>query len=102
MSDERTPRQTDLPGTERKKNKAVEEVMELLADAKKKKTSANNKHKERELAVIEVMKKQELTEYTSLDLGITVTIDEKANAKLSAYKPDKDEKAEKKSKTAEA
>jgi hypothetical protein len=89
-------RQAEVPGTERSTNKAVEEVMELLSDAKKKKTSANNKHKERELAVIEVMKKQGLKEYTSLDLGITVTIDEKRNAKLSAYKPPEEEKAEKK------
>lgn len=94
--------QAEIPGTERKKNKAVEEVMELLSDAKKKKTSANNKHKEREIAVIEVMKKQGITEYTSLDLGITVVIDEKQTPKLSAYKPKDEEKAEKKSKGAEA
>lgn len=95
-------RQTEVPGTERPRNKAVEEVMELLADAKKAKTRANNKHKERELAVIEVMKKQEITEYTSVDLGITVVIDEKKHAKLSAYKPEEKEKAEKKTKGAEA
>lgn len=95
-------RQLEVVGTERQKNKPVEEVMELLADAKKAKTKAGNKHKERELAVLEVMKKQGLNEYTSLDLGITVTIDEKKNAKLSAYKPPEEEKAEKKSKGAEA
>lgn len=83
----RTPRQTDVPGTERKKIKKLEELMEALDDARKAKTRASNKHKEAEQRAIDAVKAEGLTEYTSLDLGMKLTVDDTTHAKLSPYKP---------------
>lgn len=83
----RTPRQTDVPGTERKKIAKLEKVMEELDDARKAKTRASNKHKEAEQRAIDALKAEELPEYTSLDLGMTIKVDDTVHAKLSPYKP---------------
>lgn len=88
MSDEaKTPRQLEVVGTERKKNKRIEAVMEALDDARKAKTKATTKHKEAEQRAIDTVRSEGLSEYTSLDLGMTITVDDKTHAKLSAYKP---------------
>lgn len=88
-AEQRTPRQTDVPGTERKKNPKLEKVMEELDDARKAKTKASNKHKEADQRAIDALKAEGLTEYTSLDLGMTITVDDTTHAKLSAYKAPK-------------
>lgn len=89
-NEERTPRQLEVVGTERKKNKRIEEAMEALDDARKAKTKASNKHKEAEQRAIDAVKEEKLSSYTSLDLGMTITVDDTTHAKLSPYKPPPD------------
>ena len=85
-------RNMEVPGTEREVNKRVENVMEVLDSKRKAKTRANNAHKEAESRVIAVMREEKLSEYTSADLGLTITIDEVEHAKLAAYTPPEDKK----------
>lgn len=88
--EQRTARQLEVVGTERKKNKRIEEAMEALDDARKAKTRASNKHKEAEQRAIDAVKEEKLDSYTSLDLGMTITVDDTTHAKLSPYKPPPD------------
>lgn len=95
-------RQSEIPGTEREVNKRIENVMQVLSDKKKAKTRANNAHKDAEVRAIEVvreeLKGQKVQSYTSVDLGLTIDLDDIERVKLSAYTPPKEEKAEKKPK----
>jgi hypothetical protein len=85
-------RQSEIPGTEREVNKRIENVMEVLDSKRKAKTRAGVAHKEAELRVIEVMREEKVKSYTSVDLGLTVEIDETRHAKLSSYQPPEEEK----------
>lgn len=80
-------KQAELEGFERDVNKELEVVMEILDSKRKAKTKASNAHKDAEKRVIDVMRAEKLTEYTSVDLGLTVYLDEAPHAKLSAYHP---------------
>jgi len=85
-------RQAEVPGTERVKNKRIEGHMEELKDAKRAHTRARNKHKDLEATTIAAMKDEGLSEYTSIDLGMTLRVEDQTHAKLSPYKPPKEEK----------
>jgi hypothetical protein len=65
-------------------------------------TRARNAHKDAEAKAIEVvreeLKGQKVQSYTSVDLGLTIDLDEIEKVKLSAYHPPESEKAEKKPK----
>lgn len=80
-------RQIEVPGTEREVNAKVEAVMQVLSDKKKAKTRASNAHKVAEQRVLDVMREEKLTEYTSADLGLTVVLDPIEKVKLEAYEP---------------
>lgn len=95
-------RQTEIEDTERKVNKRIENHMHTLSDLKKKKTRANNAHKDGEATTIAAMRDEGLTEYTSVDLGLTIELDDTAKVKLSAYHPPEAEKAKSKKPEAEA
>ena len=84
--------QAEIPGTERKKNKRIEGLMEELKDAKRKLTSARNKHKDAEATTIAAMKDEGMPEYTSVDLGMTLRVEDQTHAKLSPYKPPEEKK----------
>lgn len=86
--------QAELAGFEREVNKKVENVMQILADKKKAKTRANNAHKEAEQRVIDVMRDEHLSEYTSQDLGLTVTVDDIEKVGLKTWTPPKPAKPE--------
>lgn len=95
-------KQTEIPGTEREVNKRVEDVMQVLDSKRKAKTRASTAHKDAEPRVIQVMREEKLKTYTSVDLGLTVDIDEVEKPKLSAYHPPDAEKAKSKKPEAEA
>jgi hypothetical protein len=81
-------KQSEIPGTERKKVKRIEDKMEVLADAKKSMTKARNKHKDAELEAINAIRDEGLPEYTSLDLGLTLKVEDQPHCTLKAYKPE--------------
>jgi len=85
-------RQNELPGVEREVNKKIEGVMEVLDAKRKAKTRAGTAHKDAEKKVIDVMIEEKVKEYTSVDLGLTVRLNEKQAAKLEAYHPPDEKK----------
>lgn len=95
-------KQSELEGFERPVNKKIENVMQVLADKKKAKTRANNAHKDAESRVIEVMREEKVPEYTSVDLGLTVTLDEVEKVNLAAYHPPEEKKQKSRKPEAEA
>lgn len=99
-------KQGEIPGTEREVNKRIENAMEVLSDKKKAMTRARNAHKEAEVKAIEVcreeLKGKKDRSYTSVDLGMTIDLDEIEKVKLSAYHPPEEEKAKSRKPEAEA
>jgi len=99
-------RQSEIPGTERPVNKRIENAMQILSDKKKAMTRARNAHKDAEVKAIEVVREELVGEkvrsYTSVDLGLTIDLDEVEKVKLSAYHPPEEEKKRSKKPEAEA
>src|SRR4051812_42952028 len=89
-------KQGEIPGTERETNKRIENAMQVLSDKKKAMTRARNSHKDAEVKAIEVvreeLKDEKVRSYTSVDLGLTIDLDEVEKVKLSAYHPPDEEK----------
>lgn len=98
--------QLEVPGTERPVNKKIENAMQVLSDKKKAMTRARNHHKDAESKAIEVvreeMKGEKVRSYTSVDLGLTIDLDEVEKVKLSAYAPPEEKKKKSKAPEAEA
>lgn len=87
-------KQKELEGFERPFSKRIEAAMAILNDKRKAKTRAGNAHKEAETNAIAVMREEKVTEYTSEDLGLTITLDDVEKAKLATWNPPKPLKAE--------
>lgn len=90
-------KQSEIPGTEREVNKAVENAGDLLVSAVKKKTSATKAAKKAEDHLLQVMHDEKVQSYTSEALGKTFEIESPEKVKVYAWESP-GEKAETKSK----
>lgn len=91
------PRQTEIPGMERKVNKKVEAAGEALADLIKDLTDARQEKAAGEIKLIEVMKQEKVPRYAHAEAGFEIILsshDKVRIKKLKTKEQDFDKEAE--------